>query len=105
NLHDGDLEDFEWRSDEEHPDPGFLSEPDLRSQHASEYRARMSVVVSENEVKAADDDEDSDPFSDDEASDSSNEEDNCSDSSAEEMDDRDNPPPTKIIPKTPNPHF
>ncbi|KAK5203151.1 hypothetical protein LTR96_010998 [Exophiala xenobiotica] len=96
NLDDGDLEDFEWRSDEDHPYPGFLSEPDLRSQHD---------IVSENEVKAADEDEDSDPFSDDEATDLSNEEDNCSDSSVEEMDDRDNPPPTKIIPNTPNPHF
>jgi len=108
NLDDGNLEDFVWRNDEEHPYSGLLSDPlpDLHSQeHESEYRARMSVVVSENEVKAADEDEDSDPFSDDEASDFSNEEDNCSDSSVEEMDDRDNPPPTRNVCKSPKPHF
>ncbi|KAK7887785.1 hypothetical protein LTR67_009688 [Exophiala xenobiotica] len=104
---DGNLEDFEWRSDKDHPHSGFPSDPlpDLHPQeHESGYRAHMSIVVSEVEVNAADEEEDSDPFSDDEG-DFSNEEDDCSDSSVEEMDDQDNPPPTKMIAKTPKPHF
>jgi hypothetical protein len=107
-LNDGNLEDFEWRSDEDHRYSGFPSDPspDLHPQeHESGYRARMSTVVSEVEINVSDEEEDSDPFSDDEESDFSNGEDDCSDSSVEEMDDRDNPPPTKMVTKTPKPHF
>ncbi|KAK5314190.1 hypothetical protein LTR93_010469 [Exophiala xenobiotica] len=98
-LNDGHLEDLEWRSNEHHPYSGFPSDPspDL---HPQEHE-----TVSEVEVNASDEEEDSDPFSDDEETDFSNEEDDCSDSSFEEMDDRDNPPPTEMVPKTPKPHF
>ncbi|KAL6246632.1 hypothetical protein RBB50_006871 [Rhinocladiella similis] len=102
------LEDFEWPEADLYSFSGLSNDP-LTDSNLHEKRqgdildTNTSVVVSEDEIHLADEDDDSDPFSDAEASDFSNEEDASSDSSVEELEDRDIFQPPKTICERPRP--